>query len=43
MQTHKPLMRNSKSSVTMQGFSSSSGVRACSNWGNGAWWWRAGM
>lgn len=41
MQSHKPLMRNSKSSVTMQGFSSNSAGRMCSNWGNSVLWWSA--
>ncbi|PNF32180.1 Cytoplasmic polyadenylation element-binding protein 1-A [Cryptotermes secundus] len=31
MQAHKPLMRNSKSSITMHGFSSSPSVRVCNN------------
>ena len=38
MQTHKPLMRNSKSSVTMQGFNLNSGNRPCSNWEETIFW-----
>jgi hypothetical protein len=42
MQAHKPLMRNSKSSITMHGFSCGSSVRVCDNWAESGLWWRAG-